>query len=405
MNVILLTIDALRYDKVDIYNHNCKVQLTPFLDSIADRCIIFNNAYSTGPYTQVSFPGILTSSYYFDFGRSPFLSPKRTLISEVLRKNGILTAAFHSNPYLSEYFGWNRGWDNFYDSMQEEVSEKRPYIPGHDINKKVEEWLVNKVKGEKNKPFFLWVHYMDVHEPYIPKSEYLSIIHPELVINEDEMFNLYKEVLLKRDVSDMEKLLLLEKLYEGKVREVDDYVKELFTILSELEILEDSRIIIMSDHGDEFGEHGGLSHDGKMYQELLHIPLLFYDPSRRGREIFNKAVSAIDIAPTILYLFELGTVENFKGRPLFPLDEYKERECYAEAIEKHGTKIKETDKEVYCLIANGLKIIYHSSNGSWEMYNLNEDPHEKNNIATKSPKFEEMKNMLISRINRQSNKS
>jgi len=106
-NVILLTIDTLRKDVLGCYGS--KEGLTPFIDSLQDKCIIFNRCRAVGPYTQASFPGILASSYYLEFGRDKQLSPQRTLISEVVKNGGFTTAGFHSNPYLSEYFGWNRG--------------------------------------------------------------------------------------------------------------------------------------------------------------------------------------------------------------------------------------------------------------------------------------------------------
>ena len=110
-NVILFTMDTLRTDVLGCYGS--KNKLTPFIDSLQDRCIRFTNMQAIGPYTQASFPGILTSSYYLEYGKRKKLSPKRTLISEVLKKSGITTAGFHSNPYVSDYFGWNRGWDVF----------------------------------------------------------------------------------------------------------------------------------------------------------------------------------------------------------------------------------------------------------------------------------------------------
>jgi len=106
-SVILLTIDTLRKDVLGCYNE--KSRSTPFLDSIQDRCVKFTDMQAIGPYTQASFSGILTSSYYLEYGRQKKLVPKRTLISEVLKKSGITTAAFHSNPYLSDFFGWNPG--------------------------------------------------------------------------------------------------------------------------------------------------------------------------------------------------------------------------------------------------------------------------------------------------------
>jgi len=198
-NVILLTIDALRKDVLGCYGN--KDGLTPFIDSLQNKCIKFTNAQSSGPYTQASFPGILTSSYYLEYGRQKKCSPKRTLISEVLKKFGINTVAFHSNPYLCGYFGWNRGWDVFYDSMQDEVSDKIPYIKGDGINHKVEQWLSFYTKEDKYNPFFLWTHYMDVHEPYIPAKEYLNKVDPSINLSEDEMLILFKEIILKRDIS------------------------------------------------------------------------------------------------------------------------------------------------------------------------------------------------------------
>ena len=107
-NVVLFTIDTLRKDVLGCYGD--KRALSPYIDSIQDRCVRFTKAHSGGPYTQAAFPGILASSYYLEYGRQKMLSEKRVLISEVLKKAGIATAGFHSNPYVSAYFGWNRGW-------------------------------------------------------------------------------------------------------------------------------------------------------------------------------------------------------------------------------------------------------------------------------------------------------
>ena len=262
-NVILLTIDTLRRDVIGCYGG--KKRLTPFLDSIQNQCIRFNHAMSAGPYTEAAFPAILTSSYYLDYGycKDKRLNPDRMLVSEALHAKGIVTAGFHSNPHLCAYFGWDRGWDVFYDSMDAEVTYKVPYIEAAVMNRKVAAWL--DTQKERDKPFFLWTHYMDLHEPYIPKKEYLDVVDSSIELNEDEMFALFKDVLLKRDTSDKSRVELLRTLYLANVRAVDDSVKEFFKILEDLNLLKDSFVIIFSDHGDEFGEHCGLSHDGNMY--------------------------------------------------------------------------------------------------------------------------------------------
>jgi len=392
-NVILLTIDTLRKDVLGCYGGE---SFTPFIDSIQDNCIRFNKAYSPGPYTQAAFPGILTSSYYLEYGRQKMLSERRVLISEVVKKGGIATAGFHSNPYISTYFGWNRGWDVFYDSMEEEVNDKVPYIKADVLNKKVHDWL----KSCQDKPFFLWVHYMDVHEPYVPEWKYIEIVDPSIQIDEEEMFRLFRDVVLKRDVSDKEVVELLKKLYCAHVREIDDGVKEFFGILEKDNLLKESVIIITSDHGDEFGEHGGLSHDGKMYSELVNVPLFIYEPSREKTEVCDILVSGLDVPPTIVYLFGLDSVDAFEGHPLIPLEDYPTRGAFGEAVDKHGSREKGEEKEVHYYLEGDLKIIYCETDDSWELYDLKADPKEVNNIIEISSVAETMKQKVRRRVRR-----
>lgn len=397
-NVILLTIDTLRRDVLGCYGGEGR--LTPFIDSIQDRCIRFSRAQSAGPYTQAGFPGILTSSYYLDYGYSKDkkFNPNRVLISEPLHDQGIATVGFHSNAYLCAYFGWNRGWDVFYDSMEADVTDKVPYIEASILNEKLRTWLLNQKKV--GKPFFLWIHYMDVHEPYIPKREYIDVIDSSININEDDMFSLFKNVLLKRDVSNKDTVELLRKLYLAGVRKIDDSVKELFDILQKANLLNETVVIITSDHGDEFGEHGGLSHDGKMYSELVDVPLIIFDPSLPEGKICDKVVSTIDVPPTIIHLFGLDPVSKFQGRSLLPIEDYLSKGVYGESIEKHGEKEKGDEKPIYFYRDGDLKIIYREANDTWEMYDLKEDPKEQNNLINISPAAEELKKKLKSRVRR-----
>jgi arylsulfatase A-like enzyme len=397
-NVILLTIDTLRKDVLGCYGDK---GLTPFIDSLQDRCIKFENAYAVGPYTQASFPGILTSSYYFDFGRTKGKCPvQRVLLSEVIKNKGISTAAFHSNAYLSAFFGWNRGWDEFYDSMDVNVSEKVPYIRAGEINQKISSWLDFRRKTRDTKPFFIWAHYMDVHEPYIPEQRFIKAVDPELFLTEDEMFLLFKSVLLKRDVSNKSKVEQLKKLYFAHVREVDAAVRELFTILKEYDCHNDTTIIITSDHGEEFGEHGGLSHDGKMYQELVCVPLLIYLPDLDKPLVSQAVVSNIDIPPTVAGLFGIAPSPAWQGQSLLPLSNYRSKGAYGEAIDKFGPREKGDEKDIYFYREGDMKIIYREIDDSWELYHLQEDPEEKNNIMGMNTIGEYLMKKIIPRVKR-----
>lgn len=397
-NVILLTIDALRRDVVGCYG--AEKQLTPFIDSMQNQCTRFNNAWSVGPYTEAAFPGILTSSYYLDYGYSKDkkINTDRVLISEALHEKGIVTAGFHSNPHLCAYFGWDRGWDIFYDSMDDDVSDEVPYMDASVINSKVAAWLGTQ-KGI-GKPFFLWTHYMDVHEPYIPQKQYIDLVDPSINMSKNDMYTLFKNVLLKRDVSNKDTVELLGKLYLAGVREVDDSVREFFGILRDANVLNDSVIIIVPDHGDEFAEHNGLSHDGKMYSELVNIPLIIFDPTLSEGKVCHKVVSNVDVPPTIIHLFGFEPVSKFQGCPLLPIEDYPSKGVYGEAVDKYQDKEKGGEKPIYFYCEGDLKVIYREADDSWEMYDLKKDPAEKNNIVKILAEAESLKNKLLPRVQR-----
>lgn len=398
-NVVLLTIDALRRDVLGCYGSN--LGLTPFVNSIQYKSIIFSRAQSTGPYTQASFPGILTSSYYLEHVKeekaSKRLSGKRTLLSEVLQRHGIVTAGFHSNAYLWAFFGWNRGWDKFYDSSEAEVEDKAPYIKASALNHKVAEWL-SYDRSIKGKPLFLWVHYMDVHEPYVPIRKYIDRVNSQIKTSEDEMMNLFKNVILKRDASNPDTVALLKALYLAHVNEVDDAIKEFFSVLEQAGILKDSVVIIASDHGDEFGEHGGLSHDGKMFSELIDVPLIIYGLSPQTNHECETVVSNIDISPTIVHLFGLKPEKAFQGHSLLPLEDYPNKGAYGQAIDKHTATEKGASKGVFFFRDENMKIIYREKENVWELYNLEEDPQELNNIVDQSPAAELMMKKLMPKV-------
>jgi phosphoadenosine phosphosulfate reductase len=214
------------------------------------------------------------------------------------------------------------------------------------------------------------------------------------------MFAIFQDVLLKRDVSNIDNVQLLKKLYQSHVYETDAAIKDLFSILEKHSFLKDSVVIITADHGDEFNEHGGLSHDGKMYSELVQVPLLIYESERKENLVCDKLVSSLDIAPTILKLFDLKPEPNFKGVSLLPLEAYSEKGVFGESVDKRGSREKGDEKEVHYYREGDLKIIYRETDNSWELYDCESDPKERNNIIDRHPNAEMMKNIIIPRVNR-----
>ena len=377
-NVILLTLDATRKDVFGLYGN--RKGLTPFVDSLKGNSLVFSQCQSAGPYTQASFPAILCSGYYLDYGKPQGLAPQRTIISEVLQKAGIFAAAFHSNPYCSSLQGWERGWDVFYDSLDDDLEDERlSYVRGYTINEKVTGWLSSHCKKSNPPPFFLWMHYMDIHEPYMPDRKFLNMVDPSITISQDEMYGLFENTLLKRDVSDPQKVALLKRLYDVHVREVDTYIEQFFKSLKDLNLLDDTAVIITSDHGDEFNEHGGLSHDDKLYSELIDVPLLIYGAGQSS--YCNDVVSSVDIPPTILHLFGLASPPQFQGRSLLPIAACDQEFVFGEAIDQKSMKGGNMDKDVYYCRRGDWKLIYRANTQQAELYNLKQDPRETHNLA------------------------
>jgi len=244
---------------------------------------------------------------------------------------------------------------------------------------------------------------MDVHEPYVPEKRYLDQVDPSISLSKQEMFTLFQEVVLKRDASDPKTVALLHQLYRAHVLEVDEYAKELFGILERHGVLDESTVIVTTDHGDEFGEHGGLSHDGKFYEELVHVPLLVVNPPEAAGQRCDTLVSGLDLPPTVMALFGLQSHQNFQGQPLYPLAAYPEKGCYGEAVGKLAHRVKETDRPAFYYREGSLKIMYRQEEDRWELYDLTEDPEERHNIIDESPAAAAMREKLEPRIERAAN--
>jgi arylsulfatase A-like enzyme len=295
--------------------------------------------------------------------------------------------------------GWDRGWDVFYDSLDDDLPDERlPYVRGGVINEKVTEWLMPHTKTGDYAPFFLWVHYMDVHEPYMPEKQYVDMVDPSITISQDEMYEMFENTLLKRDVSDPAKVSLLKRLYDVHVREVDGYLEAFFKSLEASGVLKDTAVIITSDHGDEFNEHGGLSHDDKLYSELIDVPLLVYGAGETGT--CAEVVSSVDIPPTILNLFGLKPSPAFHGWALLPSGKYLAKAAFGEAINQKTAKGGDISKDSYFCRAGDMKLIYRADIDRSELYNLKDDPAEKHNVAGSSPQEANLQAQLKPRIRR-----
>jgi len=439
-NIILITIDSLRADHLGCYGYD--LDTTPYIDKLAKEGIVFTKCFSNSPTTLTSFKSIMTSTYpslYDD----RYLSKKRTTIAEVLQKNSVKTAGFHSNPFLSKYYGYDRGFDLFYDSVffNQLISEDKlkgivegvlnwiryafftvtfhafgkPYEGIESLNRKINYWL-----SENKENFFLWMHYMDVHYPYISPRKYMKKF---VNFGKSKALKLNAKLVKDSDNMDERDIQNIINLYDSCISHTDDMLKNIIDSLDKKGILKDSLVIITADHGDEFLDHGGYGHSmttaygdaffkplflGKegdvskafgtkfgyppnLYDELLHVPLIFYSPKNIKPKKVDALVQLMDIGPTIADAMGVDSVNNFIGQSLMLLVRGEPFESRGVLSENIGSKkaIKRSYRtEDWKLIMN--------ENKKCELYNLKKDSKELKNVASDNPqKLEQLINEMF----------
>lgn len=411
-NVILITIDCLRFDHLGCYGY--QKNISPFIDSLASEGIKYTNAFSNGPFTIASFPSILASIYPLDYGRIiPFpKTPK--LMSETLQRSGVKTIGINSNPYLTKFYGYERGWDEFIDYITKDKSTKNEKIKTKDnineknrllknINKKIPSLikeneyvrllshvinysLLNKskkvhedasiitkdaiemIKKYKNDSFFMWIHFMDAHEPYLEKP-----YHSSLTIAKTK---LKKE---KKTISKKELKTLYKQSYNKAISLIDKNIEKLVSHLKYIN--KKTIIIITSDHGQQFWEHDSFGHYAHFFEELIHIPLIIYGENYKNKTR-EELVQLIDIPPTILSYFDIEPPKTYKGIRLD--NKNKKRDCiiietyHDENFDVRNKKGDLPPLKTYALRTKKWKFIFGDNRR--KLFNLISDPSEKKNL-------------------------
>ena len=297
-NIIMLLTDSLRFDYV-------VSEVTPNLIHIAEDGVWYENCMAGNTATIKSMPIILCSSKRYD--------PSKSIMAR-LRRYGYCSVLIHSNPLVGREF--SRGWDIAIDIHSAKGHRKqklrrlmRKYVPhwafklirGFYRSLEDEEGYLPYVKAEKKlkhvlellpdlpEPYFLWVHLMDPHMPYYPKRTELT--HLELVRINDKLM----DAVHGRYTLTEEEIELLKSLYRQEVSEMDEAIGEFYRAVD----WSDKILVVTSDHGEEFGEHGGFSHhEDKFIEELQHVPLIIVDGVERG--IVHEEFSHWNLAPLIL---------------------------------------------------------------------------------------------------------
>lgn len=300
-NVLILMLDTLRADHMGVYGY--ERDTTPTLDKFAKENVFFRYPVSAAPWTPMSVSSILTGLYPATHQMIPpnsreaasqtatRLNSNLVSLSEALQSQGYGTAAVSPNPWITPEFGFDQGFEifRFHDRAKAEEINKH----GIEI---IEGWK------SSNKPWFLYLHYLDPHDPYTPEGIY------------KEMFS---GKLAKRAFNYPDKMQNMINRYDGEIRYLDDQLGKLFEYLKGAGLYEDLMIVVVADHGEQFMEHGNHRHGFQLYDEELFVPLFIRTGAKsdQGR-VVEHTVSTVDIVPTVLERVGLPIPAGMPGSSL-----------------------------------------------------------------------------------------
>ena len=426
-NVILISIDALRADRLACNGY--PLQLTPNIDKLAQEGVIFRQAYCFGGSTTSSMGVIFTSRFpywplqvpgggprwhvkhHFGYSRfqdvnhlKPGIPDELETMPSIFKKNGYTTVGISTNPYLTRDFNFNRGFDFF----EEFSSHWRQLYPGVEtVFRKLDAYLSELSR----KKFFIWVHLMDLHHPLRDFAPFLEEVRakgsrPELNVPPvsewtQEAVNILKGF-ASRHIPDWkpgeeglrQALEYYILAYEAELLRVDRQIGFLMAKLRQYGLGENTLLILVNDHGEEFAEHRYWDHRGQLYQAIvraiwiMHCPQLFSQPIE-----VKQRVSQADVLPTLIGLLRLKNKKiAFDGQSHLGLLKGKMEE-------KGGLLVGLLDRRAY-IIDGDYKLMINGDYGKkvrgahpdppfWpvELYNLKEDPGELHNLAQEYPQI------------------
>jgi arylsulfatase A-like enzyme len=425
-NVIIILIDTLRRDKLGVYND--RIDFSPGLDRLAREGFRFTRAVAPSPWTKPSVASLFTGLYSGNHGvlgdhvvltNMAHLDPSFTTLAERFKTEGFSTAAFVTNPQIQVRYHFDQGFDTFV----------QPAGDAGELLGKAEEWI-----DSQSGRFFLYLHLIDPHEPYMPPPDYKARFAPgepgdkapltafgrprELVEwldqyqqwragGEQGEFEFDYEPLVKevrerlsgidvdlteeqirshleigfKGLDDPELLRRAEylmNLYDGEVAYTDDQIHAFLKRLEGSGLLDKTVLIVTADHGEAFLEHGYWGHRRSVYYTETDIPMFFRIPGMEGKPVngvSNDLVSLVDLYPTLLDMYGIDAPAGLAGVSLWPAmrdgTPLKKRPVYSEAIFAYGDHVS-------AQVEHDKVVRSSTSNGvSWKHYDLKNDPEER----------------------------
>jgi len=385
-NVVLISLDSLRADHVGAYGY--ERDTSPNFDRFAGEGVLFRNAFSTSSWTLPTHLTMFTGRSQVSHGvvvDTRVLSTSIPTLGEIFHEAGYSTAGFVSGPYVGGHYGYARGMDTYIDLSEKwgKGAEARAAIVSPAINEKALEWL----DKERKDPFFLFLHYFDIHYDFAPPPPYDKMFDPDYTGTVDGRFFIENDAINPQmPKRDLEHLLAR---YDGEIRFTDEHVGRVLDKLKALGVLDNTIVMIVSDHGDEFFEHGNKGHHRTVYDEVLRIPFALRLP---GGEHAGKAietpVTLLDVFPTLLDAAGFTPPADAEGESLagWLRGEAPKREAiYSDFYDKRGFNLQVARLTPESKTIQHFNRITHPKRGPLEYYDLASDAAESDNRADQHP--------------------
>lgn len=314
------------------------------------------------------------------------LSDSTITLADILHDKGYTTVAFTGGGHVSEDYNYHT-FDIFDSDKRRDIAN-----PGDNF-----ETMINWLDNNHKERFFLFWHDFTPHAPYAPRIEfdifsdkgYSGIVDVYPTREDKKTFNYFKGIIDNMSIEDIE---YVKAKYDGEILSVDQRFSVLIETLKRENILDKTLIIFTSDHGESFAdrEKGKRIGHHQMYGEVLRVPLIIKIPGNEKQIWINNSVESIDIMPTILDILNIQKPSDIDGTSLFIKMNSSDNIAYSESID-YVTE--------YSIKYRNLKLIYYETRGYFELYDLGQDPHERDNIFGRNTSAEmKIVDILLSRI-------
>lgn len=374
-HVLIYLIDTLRADHLRAFNPNTRVQ-TPGMDLLAKAATVFTAAHTQENWTKPSVATLLSSLMPWEHHATTTeaVVPKTVeLLPQILRDRGYHTGAFIANGYVSDRFGFKRGWDTYRNYIREGRKSRAEFLAA-DVLK----WLDDR---PEKLPFFLYVHSIDPHVPYRPNKQFLPLYDSgpyDGPVNFSHDFALLEKVKsgrLKLNARDRRRL---EALYDAEISYHDVHFAAIMRALEQRGLADDTLVVVTADHGEEFWDHGSVGHGHNVYQELLNIPMIVHLPGTTERSArVDSSVGLVDVMPTVLQAIDEDVPEGLSGRSFLP-------ELLGQTADAPPVAVSGFMDGWRTVVVDGVKLIQRTEKRMM-VHDLRTDPDEQVDLAAQRP--------------------